>query len=74
MAVAKAFTITSLPFILAEAATGAMSLATGLLPIPPLLGVGSAVDAAILVAGLVIVGVRALREKPPYVAGDGETG
>jgi hypothetical protein len=74
MAVAKVFMLTSMPFILAEAATGAVSLATGLLSIPPLLGAGSAVDAAILVAGLVIAGVRALREKPPHVAGNRETG
>jgi len=74
MAVAKASILMSMPSILAEAATGAVSLAIGLLSIPPLLGAGSAVDAAIPVADLVIVGVRALREKPPHVAGDRETG
>jgi len=73
-AAAKAFMSTSMPFVLAEAATGVMSLATGLLSIPPLLGTGMAVDVVILVAGLGVAGVRAIREKPPQVAGIKETG
>ena len=50
----KAFALTALPFVLLEAATGVVSLATGLLSIPPMLGIGTAVDSAILVAGLAV--------------------
>lgn len=54
----KAFAITSLPFVLAETATGIVSLATGLLSIPPLIGLGLPVDAAILVMGVVVAVMR----------------
>ena len=49
---------------LAEAVTGMVSFATGQLSIPPLVGAGTLVDAAILVAGLVFALVRSLRRKP----------
>jgi subtilase family serine protease len=61
MAVVKAFTITSLPFVLAEAATGVVSLLTGQLSIPPLVGAGTAVDSTILLAGMVTAILRIVR-------------
>ena len=60
-AVAKALILTSMPFVLAEAATGIISLATGQLSIPPVLGIGTAIDSGILVTGLVIALARMLR-------------
>ncbi|MHA2281212.1 MAG: hypothetical protein ACXAC5_10200 [Promethearchaeota archaeon] len=45
------------PFVVAEAITGIISYFTGLLAIPPLLGIGMIVDLGILVIGLVIGGV-----------------
>jgi len=58
--VVKASAITSMPFVLAEAGTGVVSLLTGLLSIPPLLGAGTAIDLAILTAGLAISLLRIL--------------
>ena len=58
MAVAKAFAIVPLPFIVAEAGTGVISLATGMLTIPPLVGIGTGVDLAILLAGMVVAVLR----------------
>jgi len=63
MAVAKAFTFTSLPFVLAEAVTGITSYLTGQLSIPPALGIGTAIDLSILVSGMVIVLARALKSE-----------
>lgn len=60
-----AFALTSLPFVLAEAATGVVSLLTGLLVIPPLLGWGMAVDAGILLAGVVASSFRVHKWTPP---------
>ena len=57
-AVLRAFMITSMPFVLAEACTGIVSLLTGWLRVPPLLGVGMAVDLAILLAGIVVAVLR----------------
>ncbi|HEY4705008.1 MAG TPA: hypothetical protein VII27_04655 [Thermoplasmata archaeon] len=51
----KTFLVLSLPFVAAEAGTGVLSLAFGVLAIPPLLGWGTAVDLAILVVGIVAV-------------------
>ncbi len=62
-AVVKAFAITSLPFALAEAATGITSYLTGQLSIPPALGIGTAIDLSILVSGMVIVLARALKSE-----------
>jgi hypothetical protein len=59
MAVVKAFAITSLPFVLTEAGTGIVSLMTGQLLMPPLAGVGTAVDLAILLTGVVVALFRA---------------
>jgi len=50
----RAFVLLVLPFVVAEGATGAVSLFTGLLAVPPLLGAGTAMDLAILVAGVVV--------------------
>jgi hypothetical protein len=65
MAVAKAFLLTSLPFVVAEAGTGIFSLLTGLLSMPPTIGLGSGVDLAILLAGLLILKLRSLRKDSP---------
>jgi len=64
MAVVGAFMITSMPFVLAEAGTGAISLATGQLSIPPLIGTGTLADSAILATGLLIALVRAIGREP----------
>jgi hypothetical protein len=61
MAVAKAFIITSMPFVLAEAATGIASHVTGQLSIPPGLGFGTAVDLGVLMVGLVVALARVLK-------------
>ncbi len=62
MAVAKAYMVTSIPFVLAKAGTGIVSLLTGLLSIQPMAGTGTAVDLAILIGGLVVTLCRALRK------------
>jgi hypothetical protein len=59
MAVAKAIIIFSAPFVLTEAGTGIVSLLTGQLSMPPLAGVGTAVDLAILLMGVVVALFRA---------------
>ena len=56
-----AFAFASLPFVLAEAVTGIASYLTGQLSIPPVLGIGTAIDSGILVTGLVIALARMLR-------------
>jgi len=48
----RAFAVTSLPFVAAEALTGVVSLTSGLFTIPPLLGAGIAVDVLILIVGI----------------------
>ncbi len=58
MAVLKAFAITSMPFVLAEAGTGVVSFTTCGLSIPLVAGVGMAVDLAILVCGLSVAFLR----------------
>jgi PKD repeat protein len=63
-AVLKAFTIVTVPFILAESATGVVSLLTGWLSIPPAVGIGTIVDLIILLAGLGVAILRALKAKP----------
>jgi len=63
MAVMKAFAITSMPFVLAEAGTGIISFATGLLSIPPLIELGLPVDVAVLVTGVVVAVMRPLAAK-----------
>jgi len=65
MAVAKAFAIASMPFVVAEAVTGVISFATGQLPMPPATGTGMAVDAGILIAGLAVSLYRILKEARP---------
>jgi hypothetical protein len=63
MAVVKAFILTPMPFVAAEAATGVISFLTGGLSIPPVVGVGMAVDCAILILGLVVLVARAVKKK-----------
>jgi len=60
--VVKAFAITSLPFVVAEAVTGILSSATGELEIPPYVGIGTAIDLIILLAGLGIVISRLIKK------------
>lgn len=52
--------IASLPFVVVEVATGIVSVLTGELSMRPLVGAGTAVDLAILVAGLAVATRRAL--------------
>lgn len=59
----KALAVFALPFVLSEAATGVVSSLTGLLSIPPLLGLGTAVDSAILLTGLAVGVHRGLRAR-----------
>jgi hypothetical protein len=63
MAVAKAFIFTSMPFVAAEAATGVISFLTGEPSIPPVVGVGMAVDCTIFILGLVVLVARAMKKK-----------
>jgi hypothetical protein len=70
MAVAKAFAIISMPFVLAEAGTGVVSLLTGQLSIPPLIEAGTVVDLSILIAGMCVVLLRA--RKPVSLAANGD--
>ena len=70
MAVVKAFTVISLPFIIAEAVTGVASFLTGELKIPPTFGVGTAVDVTILLIGLAVAITRFLKTKPRMTAVD----
>ena len=62
---AKAFGATAVPFVLLEAATGALSRLTGLLAIPPLIGWGTVVDVGILAAGITVAVVRVWRARHP---------
>ncbi len=64
-ALLEAFALTALPFVVLEAVTGIVSFFTGLLSIPPVLGVGTAVDAGILVAGLAVAGYRGTKARTP---------
>ena len=50
----RAFALVGLPFVAAECGTGVASAVTGVLTIPPLIGLGTATDVAILCAGLVV--------------------
>ena len=65
----KAYAITTVPFKLAEALTGIFSLATGRLSIPPMIGAGTLLDVAILIIGLIILLMRALRIERAEVEG-----
>jgi hypothetical protein len=60
MAVAKSFVLTTLPFVLVEAATGILSLSFEPLRIPPLNGWGTGVDCTILAVGLLVSIIRSL--------------
>ena len=60
-----AFLVAFLPFVLAEAATGIVSLATGLLSIPPVLDAGTIVDVSILAIGLAAAVMWTRRNLPP---------
>lgn len=58
--VSKAFLVTSLPFVTIEGATGIFSHFTGLLAIPPVLGIGTVVDVGILAAGVATAASRVI--------------
>ena len=59
----RAFALVGLPFIAAECSTGVASGFTGVLSIPPLIGLGTATDLAILSAGLVVAVSRVRTRK-----------
>jgi hypothetical protein len=58
-----------LPFVIAESATGVISLATGLLSIPPISGAGLIVDVAILVIGILLILAILMKGKPSATYG-----
>jgi len=66
----RAFAFTAVPFVAAEAATGVVSLTTGLLSMPPILGAGAALDSSILVAGLAASVIRARGRRRRGPGGD----
>lgn len=62
--------IVVLPFVIAEIISGVVSLVTGLLSVPPLLGIGMLVDTIVFVSGLAADGytykkVGNIEEMPP---------
>jgi hypothetical protein len=59
------FFLIPFPFIIAELITGVVSLFTGLLIIPPILGVGMIVDLTILVVGMIAIMVILLKGENP---------
>jgi len=52
-----------MPFVLIESATGIVSFFTGGLSIPPAVGVGTAVDLAVLLTGPAVAVIRVIRKK-----------
>ena len=60
----RAFALAALPFVAIEAATGVVSLLTGWLSIPPVWGLGTAVDMGILTAGVAALVHRVRRRTP----------
>jgi len=54
----RAFVLVTLPFVALEAATGVVSLLTGWFAIPPIVGLGTAVDVGTLVAGAAVLWYR----------------
>ena len=69
----RAFAFTAVPFVAAEAATGVVSLTTGLLSMPPILGAGAALDSSILVAGLAASVIRARGRRRRGPGGDAQS-
>ncbi len=63
MVVAKRFLAMSMPFVLAETATGAVSLLMGELRIPPFIGIGALIDVTILVIGLLVTIYTGLKSR-----------
>ena len=63
----KTLLFTSLPFIALELSTGVVSFVTGYLSIPPMIGPGTLVDAAILVAGIFVIVFRSRRKSTEQV-------
>jgi hypothetical protein len=66
------FLLLVLPFIIAEIATGLISLFTGLLSVPPILGLGMLVDMFILILGLIVcilIYMKGQREPTPEKEG-----
>jgi len=61
----KSVVVCGAAFAVAEAVTGIVSALTGALAIPPVLGIGTIVDVAILAVGLAVAGVVAVRARPP---------
>jgi len=63
----RTFFFTALPFVVAEAATGVASAMTGAFAIPPILGIGTILDAGILVAGALVSFLRVRTGSRPAV-------
>ncbi len=61
----RRFVLTALPFVVLEAGTGVVSLRTGWFSIPPILGLGTAVDLGILVTGIAVLAYRVRKWTPP---------
>jgi len=59
------FLIGSLPFVIAEVIIGLVSLFTGLLPVPPWLGIGMIVDLVILIVGIMVCVLILTKGKNP---------
>jgi len=68
--VVKALSFTQLPFVLAETIRGTASLLTGWLPMPPVVGAGTAIDLAIPLAGIDLAVLLIVRTEQ---SGAGET-
>jgi len=58
MAVVKVFMVAAMPFVLAEAVTGVLSLFAEPLQVPPTVGLGMSVDLAILAIGVLFLLLR----------------
>jgi parallel beta-helix repeat protein len=65
-----AFLVLSMPFVLAEAVTGILSLLLGVLSIPPVLGIGMLVDSVILAVGMLLSFARFLLKGPVKLDSD----
>jgi len=61
----QAFVLTALPFVVLEAATGVLSLLTGWLSVPPIVGMGTAADLGILLTGVAVLVYRVRTRTPP---------
>jgi hypothetical protein len=63
----RTFLLTAFPFVAVEAATGVASAMTGVLAIPPILGLGTITDTNILIAGALVSFLRVRKGNRPAV-------